>query len=160
MIQLITPDALKEAGVKPTMEPSLEIENFEGDWKKEWFTYRPQKWARTTNKLFDPVWKAPKNAALELKITSVEANTLVVQIDSHAAATVNLKGSPDVQTVALQAADFTNVANEPLSNWDGIYSLTLTDSAKLRKGKETKDVGSPWKGKPPVFDHLRWVEGN
>ena len=50
------------------------IETFEGDWEKEWFTYKPEEWARATHKVYDDTWKAPKNAKLALEVLAAEAN--------------------------------------------------------------------------------------
>ncbi len=58
LLTMRTADELASAGVRATRKPSNVIEDFEGDWEKEWFTYRPAEWARTTHKLYDDVWKS------------------------------------------------------------------------------------------------------
>ena len=45
LLQVATADELNAAGVRATLEPSRLIEDFEGDWEQEWFTYRPGEWA-------------------------------------------------------------------------------------------------------------------
>jgi hypothetical protein len=81
----IAPDRLNAAGVRATLKPSLPIETFEGDWEKQWFTDKPEGWARQTHKLYDQQWQAPPQAKLAFEVRSTEWNKLVVGIDGSAA---------------------------------------------------------------------------
>ena len=74
------------------LKPSLVIETFEGDWEKEWFTYKPEDWARQTHKVYDEQWKAPTGAKLAFEVRSARRNKLVVGIDQYAAE-VQLEGN-------------------------------------------------------------------
>ena len=72
--------------MRASRKPSLLIEDFGDGWEKEWFSYKPEQWARSTHKLYDETWKAPPGARIAIEVRSVEPNTLVVLIDEHAAA--------------------------------------------------------------------------
>ena len=161
MLEVASPDELAAAQVRPTLEPSLQIESFEGDWEKEWFTYRPAEWARTTHKLADESRKAPDNAMLELDVQAAEANELVVVIDDHAAA-VQLDGGAEWQHVVLAANDLRNVAGQSLASWANVRRLKLCATEKLKpsRGDATapRDVGKSWNGADPQFRNLRWSE--
>ena len=160
MLQVATPTDLQSAGVRAALEPSLLIENFQGDWQKEWFTYRPEEWALSTHKLFDANWRAPLNARLQLKMRSQRPNKLVVLIDDYVAE-VELAGDNEWQVVNLAADDLQNVLNEPLSDWSGIRLLRLSPLERLRSRARHADnsrvVGKPWEGPPPEFGELRWL---
>ena len=156
----VAPGQLSAAGVKATVKPSLVIETFEGDWEKEWFTYRPAEWARRTHKVYDDQWKAPAGAKLALEVRSAKANTLVVGVDQHAAA-VQLVGGPAWQRVVVSQADFRDATGSAGLTWAGIKELRLSARETLRsKGKgEPKPMrlGAPWQGAAPRFRNLRWV---
>ena len=127
LLQMETPDDLKTAGVRAALKPSPLIEDFQGDWEKEWFTYRPAEWARVTHKIYDDTWKAPENAKLALKVRAAEANKLVVMIDGHAAE-MKLVGGTQWQDVVLSPDDFQDAAGEPLPSWE---SLSAQDKDEL-----------------------------
>ena len=94
--------------LKPALKQMFEmIESFEGDWRKEWFTYKPEEWGRKTHKVYDPQWKAPAGAKLALEVRAARPNKLVVGIDGHAAE-VDLDGGEKWQTVTLSPAGFIN----------------------------------------------------
>lgn len=159
LLQTVTPDQLKAAGVRPSLKQQNLIESFEEGWEKEWFTYRPKEWTRTTHKIYDPSWKAPTNARLTLKVQSDAPNTLVVRIDHHATE-VNLSGGGHWQGVTFQPKDFHDVDGNPLTSWEGIGRLTLSPKETLRpgRGSETppKTLGATWNGPRPTFQNLRW----
>ena len=159
VLRKVTADDLKAAGVRATRKSSLDIESFEGDWQKEWFSYRPAEWARSTHKLRDKVWRAPAGAQLVLDVRSADANQLVVRVDDYAAA-VSLRGGEEWQEVSLCPADFQNAAGDTLRTWQGIRSLRLSPSERLRTRRrgegETRTVGGTWRGEPPRFRKLRW----
>ncbi len=160
LLQKITPQELKAAGVRATMKPSLLIENFKGDWEKEWFTYRPEEWARSTHKVYDDTWQAPPDAKLALQVRAAEANCLVVLIDDHAAE-VELVGGAPWQEVVLAPGDFQNAAGQTLASWEGIKQVKLSPTEQLKTLKGTPDqarkVGRAWQGPPPEFRDLRWT---
>ena len=114
LLRRATSDEVTSAGARATLKPSHLIESFEGEWEKEWFTYKPDDWARTTHKLYDDAWKAPANAALALEVSAAEANELVVLIDGYAAE-VHLDGGGTWQEIVLRAEEFSNLAGESLS---------------------------------------------
>lgn len=159
LIEKVSPAQLAEAGVKAVLEPSLLIEDFQGDWAKQWFKYDPNSWACITNKPNDDLWKAPSAAKLALEVQASEANKLVVLIGDHAAE-VELAGGPQWQAVELTPSDFHNVVGEGLSGWDEIRQLKLSPREHLRPGRgqqaEVKVVGAVWKGDDPSFRNLRW----
>ncbi|NIP24730.1 MAG: hypothetical protein GWN81_11070 [Phycisphaerae bacterium] len=159
LLQVATPNDLKTAGIRATLKPSLVIENFDGDWEKEWFTYKSAEWPRTTHKVYDDTWKAPEKAKLALKVRAAKANKLVVMIDGYAAE-VELMGGTQWQDVVLAPNDFRNLAGEPLPSWENIKQLKLGHAERLRPkpGDTTKPriVGKNWRGSKPEFRELRW----
>ena len=136
------------------------IENFEGQWEKEWFTYKPEEWARTTHKVYADAWKAPEHARLALDVLSKEANEVVVVIDGYAAE-IQLSGGDPWQEVVLQAREFQNLAGESLPSWRNIRQLKLTPAERLtpQRGDTSapRVVGGTWRGPKPHFRNLRWT---
>ena len=159
LMQVATVADLKSAGARATLNPSLLLESFEDDWEKEWFTYRPNEWARTTFKVNDEIWKAPVGAKLALKVRAAEANQLVVLIEGYAAE-VKLMGGTQWQEVVLLVEDFQNNAGEALPSWQNISQLKLSPVERLRpkRGDKAKPrvVGKSWQGPNPEFRELRW----
>lgn len=155
---LIGVEELQAAGVKSTHTPSLLIEDFQGDWKKHWFTYKPKDWALSTNKLNTGEWKAPSGARLALEVRANQPNTLVVGLDDSAAE-IPLQGGADWQTVVLNPADFLDAAKSPLADWCAVRQLRLGADQTLG-GKPARKVGGKWQGPPPEFRKLRWVTGS
>jgi len=153
------PEALCEAGVQPTLKPSTLIEDFQGDWEKDWFTYRPADWRRSTHKLRSEIWKAAEGAALSLEVRSGESNVLVVLLDDFAAK-VPLTGGDEWQQVTLTPSSFRDVSGKALPGWKGVERLKLTAAERLRpkrgSSQPPKIVGEAWEGKPPQFRSLRW----
>jgi hypothetical protein len=155
---MVATKQLQAAGVKATRQPSLLIENFEGDWKKQWFAYKPEEWAISTHKIYTEEWKAPPGSQLALEVRAEQPNKMVVAL-SDSAAEVVLQGGADWQTVVLNPANFLNAANEPLQDWSTIKELRLGAQETLR-GKSTKELGGKWQGPPPEFRNLRWIVGS
>jgi hypothetical protein len=155
---MVATKQLQAAGVKATRQPSLLIENFEGDWKKQWFAYKPEEWAISTHKIYTEEWKAPPGSQLALEVRAEQPNKMVVAL-SDSAAEVVLQGGADWQTVVLNPANFLNAANEPLQDWSTIKELRLGAQETLR-GKSTKELGGKWQGAPPEFRNLRWIVGS
>ncbi|MBL9189677.1 MAG: dienelactone hydrolase family protein [Opitutaceae bacterium] len=157
---LISSAQLKANGVRATLAPSLLIESFARGWEKEWFTYKPEEWGRTTHKLHDDRWHAPANAKLAIEIRSEKPNKVVVGIDAHAAE-IQLRGGGEWQSVILSPADFKDAVGVSLPGWVGIRSLRLGAADKLESGprntKQTVQLGGKWEGAPPEFRNLRWT---
>ncbi len=155
---MATADQLQAAGVQAKPKPSRMIETFEGDWEKQWFSYRPEDMQRKTHKLYDPQWAAPAGAKLALEVLSEKANKLVLGLDAYAAE-IQLKGSSNWQQVVLLPDDFKNAEGKTLSDWQGIMELRLGDRETLR-GKDRNqsvNLGAKWQGKKAVFRSLKWV---
>jgi hypothetical protein len=163
LLKKIEADELIAANVQATKKPSALIESYVGDWEKEWFTYRPDEWARTTHKLYDATYQAPANASLSLEIFADEANELVILVDDHAAV-VELSGQKKWQTVNLSPNDFKNFSEEPLLNWYDIKRLTLSPTERLRPkrgdARASRIIGNKWTGADPRFRNLRWVRSS
>ncbi len=157
LLEMVSPEELKSAGVRATLKPSAWIETFEGDWEKEWFTYQPNEWARTTHKLYDDLWKAPSDAKLVVDVLANEPNTLVVVIDENAAE-VQLMGGDAWQTVRLKPEDFSNAVGDAVQGWDGIKRLKLCPTERLRpkRGGDARVFGKAWRGVWPEFRNLHW----
>lgn len=154
-MHVVTPQQLNEAGVKATMKPSLLIETFKGNWEKEWFTYKPENWARNTHKVYDEKWKAPENAKLVFEVRSKLANKLVIGIDSYANE-INLKGKAGWQQIILSPDDFQDAEGKSLADWKGIKEFRLGAFETLRIKEQKKTFGGDWNGPKPAFKNLRW----
>lgn len=161
VMHIATDGQLKSAAVKATVKPTLVIESFEGDWQKEWFTYRPENWARNTHKVYDDKYKAPGTARLAFEVLADKPNKMVVGIDKHAAE-IKLDGQSKWQRVVLSAGDFHDAAGVAMSGWDGIKELRLGDQETLRGKVDGEDktlkLGGNWKGAKPKFRNLRWIK--
>lgn len=155
-------EQLASAKSRATLKRSSLIEDFAGDWEKEWFTYRPAEWARTTHKLNAEIWKAPPEAQLVLEVQVAKQNKLVVLLDEYAAE-VQLDGGDSSQEIMLAPDDFRSYSGEPLANWNDVRRLKLSPAEHLRPGRGKSGaprlVGTNWKGTPPQFRTLRWSEG-
>ena len=156
---MATPGQLVAAGVKATAKPSLVIETFEGDWEKEWFTYKPEEWARRTHKIYDDKWQTPRNARLAFEVRSAKPNKIVIGIDHHAAE-IQLTGTSEWQSVTLSPGDFGDAVGEPLPGWENIKELRIGAKERLRtrgNGPRTsRSLGADWQGAQPEFRNLRW----
>ncbi len=152
---LVKVEELREAGVKATRSPSLIIEDFQGDWQREWFAYKPEEWARSTRKIYTDEWKAPPGARLAFDVRSAQPNKLAVGV-GDAAAEVVLNGGTDWQAVVLDPASFVDAANKPLKDWNSGRELRLAPEDNL-KGRSPKVFGGKWQGAAPEFRNLRWV---
>ena len=149
-VQIASAEDLVTADVRATLKPSLLIEDFQGDWEKEWFVYRQDtwdkqdSWERMTHKIYCDLWKAPEGAKLALDVRSQMPQTLVVGLDEHVAE-VKLRGDGQWQAVVLSPADFRDGSGKGrgLANWRRIKLLKLAP----------KDKGDP----RPEFGNLRWT---
>ena len=162
VMSMVTPAELKEARVRATMEPTLEIETFGQDWEKEWLhSPSPNNWWWKTHKLYDDRYKAPRSARLSIEVRCQQPNTLVIGLDKTAAE-IKLKGGGAWQKVLLSPSDFKDVAGNSLKGWDGIRVLRISDPHRLRSrgSGAVVTVGAKWKGASPEFRSLRWVIGD
>ena len=156
---IASPEELAQAGIQPTLQPSILIEAFEGDWQKEWFTYDLSgAWPRKTHKLYDPQWAAPAGARLGLEVRSEKSNMLVLGLDG-AAAEVRLMGGAGWQQVVLDASDFHSGDGAALTSWISSREFRLEPKETLRSkdGKKSVSLGSDWQGAPPEFHNLHWI---
>ena len=161
-MHVATPDQLRADEVQASMKPSLVIETFEDNWQKEWFTYKPEEWARRTHKLYNDRWQAPANAKLALEVRSAKANKIVVGIDEFAAE-IELEGSDQWQSITLSPSDFQNVDGESLPDWRSAKELRLAAAEALRASgrgaRKSRAFGAIWRGSEPEFRNLRWMGG-
>ena len=161
LLTTASPEELAAAGARPTLmlKRSLVIEDFEGDWEKEWFTYKEDQWERATHKVSDRTLKAPADAKLALDVQATEPNKLVVMIDAYAVE-ISLNGGEKWQQVVLAPEDFKNYDGESLSGWDSIRRLKLSPAERLRStargSRDSRIVGKNWSGENPKFRNLRW----
>ncbi|QDT24930.1 Alpha/beta hydrolase family protein [Gimesia panareensis] len=159
LVTQVAPDRMRDAGARATLEPTLLIEDFQDDWHKEWFNYRPDEWTLITHKLNDATWTAPKQAQLALEVRAAEANLLVFVIDGYAAE-VELKGGGDWESIVLKADDFQSWNGDELPGWEGIRQLKITHAERLqptRRGKgQPRIIGKNWRGPAPEFRNLHW----
>ena len=147
LLQVISVKELKAAKIGATMKQSQLIESFEGDWEKEWFTYKqdPALWGRTTRKACDDAYRAPAFAKLALEVQAEQANTLRVGL-GQMNAEVALEGGGKWQEVVLFPVDFADADGAVRLDWEGVWELSLDKSGK-------------WQGAAPAFRNLRWQEG-
>lgn len=161
LVHMHTPEELRAARVKKTMTSLLLIENFKGDWEKEWFTYKPEFWSRRTHKVYNNKWKAPENAKLFFEVRSKEPNKMVVGIDKYATE-IQLSGGAKWQRIMLSPKDFQNALGEFLPAWTGIMELRLGTKETLREKIDFEnkklDLGAEWTGEEPEFRKLQWIE--
>lgn len=160
LLQIASPNELIAARTRATRQPSLLIESFEGDWEKEWFTYKPNEWARSTHKIADEMCAAPEDAALAVDVLTEQSNTLVIVIDDYAAE-AQLRGGGQWQSITLTLQEFHNTDGDKLVSWKDIRRLTLAPEERLmpKRGSEAnpKMVGKRWNGAGPRFRNLRWL---
>lgn len=160
LLREVSADELASAAVKPVLRPTLQIEDFEGGWEKEWFTYRPEEWGCSTHKVYDELWRAPDRAGLAFDVRMEQANALVVVLDG-CGVVIQGSGGPDWQSVLLSASDFRDGADQPGTSWNNLRALSLTHQETLRAKADGKDVartlGGAWSGPAPEFRNLRWV---
>ncbi|UCE49992.1 MAG: hypothetical protein JSW47_07505, partial [Phycisphaerales bacterium] len=159
ILQVATAEELAAAGVRATRKPSLLIESFGGNWENEWFTYKPDEWARSTHKIADETYTAPEGATLAVDALAEQSNTMVIAIDDYAAE-VQLRGGDQWQSVVLRLQDFHNAGGDILVSWKDIRRLKLAPKERLKpkRGSEgsPKQIGKRWNGAKPRFRNLRW----
>lgn len=159
LLKMVSAQELEAAGTRTTLKPSTLIEDFQGDWRKAWFTYRPDEWPLTTNKLYSEIYAAPEGSHLVLEVQSLERNRLVIKLDDRVAE-IGLEGGKQWQRIELKPNDFQNYDEQGLADWQNIKQLKLSAAERLKPGRgddrPARIVGGNWKGEPPKFRNLRW----
>ena len=151
-----TPEMLRESNVQPSDQPSLLIEAFEADWQQGWYSFNENgDWPFRTNKIQHPKWKGPNGARFVLEVQSTQPNTLVLQLDQHAASATLLSGDT-WQTISLRCADFLDANGDRLGDWATANELAIVQKVTLKQGNTTKNVGAVWLGDLPRFRQMRW----
>jgi hypothetical protein len=157
---LIKPDQLRSAKVSTILDSRLMIEDFQGEWQKEWFTYKPAQWGIKTHKVYDPVWKAPQGAKLGLEVQADQPNQMILALDGYATE-VEIKGGGTWTSILLPCQVFKNVEDQALDSWHGLKELQLDAKITLNPGRGSQakplKLGADWKGTAPAFRNLRWV---
>jgi len=148
VVEMFEPGELQAAGVKPTITPTTLIEDFQGDWEQEWFTYnrKSKVWERKTNKLYDPMYQAPRYGKIAFGVASGQAGKLTVAVDDFSK-TFDLDGSGERREIDVLPLDLVNKDGKPRINWKGIKLLRLSF-------KPAKNVDA----EAPVLRNLRWIE--
>ena len=159
-MHMVSTEALKQAEVFPTRQATLDIESFDEDWEKEWFTYKPEQWGIRTHKVNDPLLTAPEIAQISLEVSAEQENMLVIGMDSHASE-VPLQGGNVWQRILLSPSDFKDARGDQLQGFHGVQELRLIDQETLRARRPdaTRRVGVQWKGAAPSFRNIKWVTG-
>lgn len=160
LMSMTTAADLKAAGIQPAMKSSRLIESFQGEWEKEWYTYRPEEWGRYTHKLYSEVWAAPEGAKLAFDVFCREPNKMVVGLDKTGAE-ITLSGGEAWQPVLLEAEHFRSASGEARTDWKDLRELRLLAkdrlTAKVDGQEKVLELGGGWKGEPPRFRNLRWL---
>jgi hypothetical protein len=140
LMRVATSSELKKAGVVAKLKQQVLIEDFKGDWQKEWFSYNSKKWGIKTHKLYHPAWEAPKGAKLYFEIKAELPNKMIVGLDQNIAE-VTITGNNKWQGVKLSPSDFKNVEMTPRDEWGPVMELRLDDEETLRPPR--KSEGKP-----------------
>ena len=162
LLQTIPAEQLRKSGTEANPPSNHKIEDFSGEWKKDWFSYNQKKWGLRTNKLHEPIWAAPSpQSRISLEVRSDIANKMVLWVDGHGVE-LTLSGSGIWQRFSFPPTALKNSEGTGLTDWIGIKELRLDDTEKLKvpRGSSTKalKVGAPWQGPPPAFRNLCWIE--
>jgi pimeloyl-ACP methyl ester carboxylesterase len=167
LTSIVSAKELKAAGVKANMQPTVVIEDFQGDWKKEWFKYSDAETTLRTHKIYNDKYKAPApNSKLSISVLSEKANKIALQLDDYAAE-IELKGSPDWQTFVLDKSDFLTADKKPLRSWKKLFMLAVISSKQhliVRPPRGSKKkvirriIGGEWKGKKVQLKDLKWLK--
>jgi hypothetical protein len=145
LLRMVAADELKKAGVKASEKTDLVIEDFQGEWEKEWFG-RGQN-SRKTFKLKSPQYHAPPNARLSIEVQSDEKGRIMLGMEKendryhHA---VLIEGDSTWQKVVLTPSEFKKRSGESPENWDGLDIVI-----SLPAGWEWDDL---------KMRNLRWVQ--
>ena len=143
---MLTPEQKQAQGVAATLAASHVIEDFQGDWQKEWYSFvdKPNQWELKTHKVYSPMYRAPLTAKLVFEVRSEEVNHLAINT-GKTWKIARIEGGNEWQTISLLPTDF-NAHNpeDAIFDWQGMSDFKLS--------------GSNWKGPKPEFRNLHWVE--
>ena len=150
------PEKLKEAGVKAVDKPSLVIEEFGPDWKKEWYTFNYEdKPPYRSRKFSDAKWQAPKYAALAFDARNSAPVNLKFEADNYETV-IPLKGDGQWETVILHSSQFIDKkTGAGFLYWKPFVEIAIGPEKEADKGlPEIKASDIPM----PEMRNLRWVE--
>ena len=131
LLRIVTADELKKAGVKVSEKSNLVIEDFQGEWEKDWFA-KGQK-SKKTFKLRSPQYLPPSNCNLGIEVQSGKKGHMMLGMEKekdryhHA---VKLDGDSTWQQVVLPPSDFKTRTGETPKSWDGL-DIVITPPAGL-----------------------------
>lgn len=154
-------DEIQTANIQETLKGGLIIESFEGNWKKDWYTYNRKNWEYITHKINNDLWRAPSNEhILTFDVLSKQSNKMTIRMDNYATE-IELKGG-EWQTVSLSPSQFKNRNQEILIDLMLVKELEISseEALKVPRGESGKPLkfGGNWKGAPPTFKNLRWKQ--
>ena len=154
---LISAEELKAANLQTTLAQTHIVENFSGDWQKEWITPTYAHWDISSHKISTDHYRAPENAQLQIKVKSEQANTLLVKLDDYYYE-APLKGAHQWETLTINAQQCKNADGATLPSFSKAYKLTITEQSRVRgKDGKSRTVGKPWKGEAPQFGQIAWL---
>lgn len=140
----VEPGELKAAGVKPSFSPTPLIESFKGELNRDWFTYKPDHWGRSTHRVHEPQWRAPAGAKLGIEVLAADPLNLEISLGDHSAVKA-IPAAPDWQESVFAPADFKNKKGEALGDFAPAQILAFGEGP----GKPSPSV--------PKFRNLRWI---
>ncbi len=175
----VEPKVLVAAGVATTKKTTRMIEaNFK--ISRDWYRLNwenPHWWSMHTRKVKDPKYAAPKGATLCMDVKAARDATIIFDVsdngwDAYSAkpkgqyfAIVNVKGSPQWQTVRVGISDFKLMGRRtktPMTSWSRITELGIVGRIRVMKdGKRIElpaSLKAPWK-LPRTMRNLRWEGG-
>ena len=121
LLRMVSADQLKAAGVTASTKPDLLIEDFQGDWEKEWFAKGANR--RKTFKLRTPQYQAPPDGRLGIEVQSEKKGRMQLGMEmekesySHG---ISIDGDSQWRQVVLSPSDFRNRNGETLKDWNGV----------------------------------------
>ena len=147
---MITPDELKAAGVKANLKHGLVIEDFQGDWEKEWFVARAG--TKTSYKLRAPLYQPPSSdSKLSIEVQSDKTGNMKIDLQLQAVRQnrsythlMSLQGDSKWQQAIMGLSDFADKHGETLNTWDN-----LTRHILLPPGWDWQDL---------TMRDLKWIE--
>ena len=154
VVQMVSSNELKAAGVVGSLSRPAVLESFENGWEGwnqdgEFHRYRKRLFALGE-------YQAPHaDAELVLDVRSERPNTLIIGLDQHGAE-VALPGGSEWQTITLSPSDFDNGDGVKLAGWDGMNEIMIGEFKRF--GKQNKLLGAPWQGTKAELRNLRWVQ--
>jgi len=139
---MITPDELKAAGVKANLKPGLMIEDFQGDWEKEWFVARVG--TKTSYKLRTPLYQPPSSdSKLSIEVQSDKKREMAISVGSHTHP-ISIEGDSKWQQVIMDLSDFLDKKGDTPKSWEN-----LTIHISLPQGWDWQDL---------KMRNLKWIK--